>query len=224
MKASDDKTNVITKPVRVTYLFALRPYKQKAMGGNEAKLKYKVTALFPKDRYDMSPIKRAIKEAINRKFGDRPPKKLKMPINDGDDNEDENMHGFWTITASSETKPEVLDEDGIACDDEAAIYSGCYGKLYLKAFGYDNESKGVSFAFNAFYKVKDGKRLSGRMSAREAFGLDEEEEQDEDAPRKAKRPREDDDDDYMPKKRGKFDYGDEPKKRRHREEVNPDDF
>lgn len=194
-----DVTDVITASVRCTYLFAFRPFKNKD-AAEDAKPKYKVTVLFPKDDYNMSRIKKAIKAATEKKFGDRVPKKFRNPLNDGDDHDDENFHGHWYITASSETKPEIFDEEGDPCDDETVIYSGCYAKVYIKAFGYDRAgSRGVGFAFNALHKTKDGERLSGRMSGRQAFGLDK------------KRDRDDEDEDR-------------PRRRKRREEVDPDDF
>jgi len=74
-------------------------------------------------------------------------------IKNGDDKEDENMHGHWLISFSdSNRRPGVRDRQGrlIVNDrdivDEAAIdrmfYGGCYGSVLLRPWYFNGKAKG----------------------------------------------------------------------------------
>ena len=54
--------------------------------------------------------------------------------------------------------------------DESEIYSGCYGKVSLRAFAYDQKgNKGVSFGLQNVQKVRDGESLGGRVNPQDEF-------------------------------------------------------
>jgi hypothetical protein len=68
-------------------------------------------------------------------------------------------------------KPQVLRPDKEEMMEQAELYSGCYGRLWVTAFAYDNAgNKGVSFSLQGILKTKDGQPLGGSGGkATEAF-------------------------------------------------------
>lgn len=182
-----DYSVVLTGRARATYLFAFKPYKARD-AAEDAVPKYKVTLMFRKDKDDISRLRKAEKTAITKKWGDKPPKRLKKAIRDGDGDDMDDMYaGHWVITASSETKPELIDTDGDPLTSQQEVYSGIWCKCDLKCYGYDRAgSKGVTWAFNSLIKLDDGKRMDGRRTAAEALAS-EKDDDDNDLPRKKKR-------------------------------------
>jgi hypothetical protein len=95
--------------------------------------------------------------------------KLKNPLRDGDELDDEGNRlkgpefaGCYYINASSKRKPEVSIVMGgrIQKAPDEHIVSGYYGSVDLRAYGWDvSGSKGVSFGLNGVLITKRGEPL-----------------------------------------------------------------
>lgn len=150
------------------------------------KPKYFATILIDKeDDKNVQIINNAIKKATEdgikdkKKFNGEKPKKLRLPIHDGDGTREngepygDECKGKWVVNTSCQASnpPEVIaGRDGHPAR-ESEVYSGCYGlvNLNLAAYNY-NGNKGIGAYLNSVWKTKDGEPLAGKKkSAAQAF-------------------------------------------------------
>lgn len=75
------------------------------------------------------------------------------------------------MTASTKNKPQVVGIDNINCElSPADIYSGMYGRVTVRFFGYSNSgNKGIGCGLGNVLKTRDGEPLSGQASAASDF-------------------------------------------------------
>jgi hypothetical protein len=174
--AKDAGTKVITGKVRLSYANLFKPRAQEA--GQEPK--YSVCVLIPKsDKETVAKVKAAIDAAKEKgadQWGGKVPAGLKMPLRDGDTERDSPEYkGHWFVNANSKQKPGVVgterDMEGKLIPlDEADVYSGCYGRVALNFFPYNQKgNKGVGAGLQNVQKVADGEALSGRSQASDDF-------------------------------------------------------
>ena len=152
----NDAMKVLTGEVRLSYANLTTP--RAAQQGGEPK--YSVTLLIPKsDAATKADIDAAIQAAASDALakvwnGARPPM-LKVPIYDGDG-----------VRPSG-----VPFGDNINCElSPADIYSGMYGRVTVRFFGYSNSgNKGIGCGLGNVLKTRDGEPLSGQASAASDF-------------------------------------------------------
>ena len=164
-------TRVITPPFIASYAYVWEARSTQNEDGTQGEPKFSMLMLFDKSQ-DMTPIKKAIKEALEGKWGNRPPKSLRNPLRDGDaEYEDDEMYtNRWFVRASSKTKPGILDRDKEEITDPDKFYSGCIAVATINAFAYDvRGNRGISFGLNNIVKLRNGPRLDGRISADKDF-------------------------------------------------------
>lgn len=169
-----NSTQVVTGEVRLSYAYVWE--KRKNKDGTEGK--YSVCLLISKkDGETISKIKSAIKIALeegkSKKFGGVIPKVWKNPLHDGDtEKEGEEYEGKMYINASSFERIKIVDSDKNEIFDKEKVYSGCYAKVILNFYPYNNESKGVGCGLQAIMKTRDGEPLSGSHVSLDAFDDD----------------------------------------------------
>lgn len=153
------------------------------------KPKYSITMLFPKgtdlmgqtlatDSEPSRPIslKDVIRNAKLQEFGAQEnwPKNLLSPVNDGDEKaENEGYKGHWVIKATSneESRPGIVDSDGVPITEASIIYPGCYCRAYVYARVWEYMGKqGVQFILDHVQKMKDGKSFGGKKPVEQVFG------------------------------------------------------
>src|SRR6478752_1436102 len=110
-----NKTKVITDKVRFSYLHV---FEAVAMEGQTGDKKYSVSLIIPKKN---KALVKKIRDAIeiakdlgkSSKFNGKLPSNLKIPLRDGDVErpDDEAYKNCWFVTASSKTKPGLVDTD-----------------------------------------------------------------------------------------------------------------
>lgn len=167
------ENKVIFGPCRLSYTHVFNRYNP---DGDQADGKYMTNVLIPKDEKEtIAAINKAIdvakKQAIVSKWGGKEPKKLDMPLRDGDEKDDENYEGHLFVNAKSNTRPGIVDRKKVPIVDEEEIYSGVWAIVSITFFGYDkNGNRGVACGLNNIMKFKDGERLGGRASAESDFG------------------------------------------------------
>lgn len=168
-------SNIIITPIgRVSYPNLLRP-KQNSFNGD---VLYSVDLLFPKNKNQaecvLNPLRNLIEKAVKEKWP-KTPGFIQLPIKDGDGLKpkagtpyDEAYHGCWFITLKNKIKPQVVDQNVKAIQNEEDLYGGCYGRATLSIYAYDNKgNKGVSLSLNNFQKTGDGERFSGQRTLAE---------------------------------------------------------
>ena len=168
-------TKVVFGPCRLSYTHVFNKY---APDGDTSNGKYMTNVLIPKEEKEtVNAIKKAIeaakKAATVSKWGGKEPKKLDMPLRDGDtDKEDDEVYaGCYFLNAKCTTRPGICDKHKTPIVDEDEIYSGVYAYVSVTFFGYDvSGNRGVACGLNNIMKFKDGERLGGRASAESDFG------------------------------------------------------
>lgn len=177
-------TKVIFGQVRLSHTHLFSKF---APDGDPAGGKYMTNALIPRgEKETVKAIRQAIEAArkggIVSKWGGREPKKVDLPLRDGDDKEDgdEAYAGHYYVDAKCGTRPGVVDRDKSPIVDEEEMYSGVWAVLSVTFYPYDvNGNRGVACGLNNVMKYKDGERLGGRVSADADFaGLDMEDDED----------------------------------------------
>lgn len=169
-------SKVVTGKVRFSYLYVFEPRAQQ--NGGE---KYSVTILIPKSdsvTYNkiINAMTKTLEEGIGTTFGGVKPTNPKMPLYDGDGYRPsgepfgEECKGHWVITASSNDKPEIVDQNLNPILSKNELYSGCFGRVSLNFFAYNkNGNKGVGCGLMNLQKLEDGPSLTGRTTAAEDF-------------------------------------------------------
>lgn len=167
------ENKVIFGPCRLSYTHVFNRYNP---DGDQADGKYMTNVLIPKDEKEtIEAINKAIaeakKQAIVSKWGGKEPKKLDMPLRDGDEKDDENYEGHLFVNAKSNTRPGIVDRKKVPIVDEEEVYSGVWAIMSVTFFGYDkNGNKGVACGLNNIMKFKDDEHFGGRVSAESDFG------------------------------------------------------
>ncbi|MBQ4533130.1 MAG: DUF2815 family protein [Alistipes sp.] len=167
-------TKVVFGPCRLSYTHVFSKY---SPDGDAASGKYMTNVLIPKEEKEtikaiQQAIEAAKKAAVTSKWGGKEPKKLDMPLRDGDtDKEDDDVYsGHFYVNAKSNTRPGVCDKNKSPIMDEDEIYSGVWAIVSVTFFGYDvSGNRGVACGLNNIMKFKDGERLGGRASAETDF-------------------------------------------------------
>jgi hypothetical protein len=184
------RRNIFTPEGIARYANVFTPRARKDSDGNpKGEAKYSLLLVFPRD-VDLSELEEAVEAAAKEKFGKNYQKALSdgtvrgfnaNPIRNASDYIDEektkeenwpfNLPGAKMIRFASKESPGVVDENGITMENKSNFYDGCKARVSCRAFAYDNESKGVSFALVNVQRLGEGKRLSGNPSAEEEFGM-----------------------------------------------------
>lgn len=174
----NDPMKVLTGEVRLSYCNLTTP-RASQQGGEP---KFSVTLLIPKTdtttKADIdAAINAAAQEALTKTWNGARPPVLKVPIHDGDGVRQSGVpfgdecKGHWVITASTKNKPQVVGIDNISCElAPSDIYSGMYGRVTIRFFGYSNSgNKGIGCGLGNVLKTRDGELLSGQASAASDF-------------------------------------------------------
>jgi hypothetical protein len=134
-------------------------------GGN---LQYSCALLLdPTDTTQLDALKAAMNAAIQLKWKNGPPDGLTFPLHPGDAKGYQGYAGKLYINVKSKDRPVLLawrNKVPATADD---LVPGYTVVARITAFGYDNRSRGVSFALNAIWVIRRGDRLDGRPT--EAF-------------------------------------------------------
>ncbi len=179
-----NETKVIFGPCRLSYVHLFEKYAFD--GANEGK--YSANILIPKEEKKtikaiQDAIEAARKAALVSKWGGKTPKKVMLPLNDGDEREDDDVFAdHFYLNAKASTRPGVVDRQKNAIMDEEEIYSGVWAIVSVTFYGYDvSGNKGVACGLNNVMKFKDDERLGGRVSAERDFdGVDFDDDIDDD--------------------------------------------
>ena len=167
------ETKVIFGPCRLSYTHVFNRYNP---DGPVEEGKFMTNVLIPKgEKETIEALKKAIEEAkkqgIVNKWGGKEPKKLDMPLRDGDEKDDENYEGHLFVNAKSNTRPGIVDKKKVPIVDEEEVYSGVWAIVSVTFFAYDkNGNKGVACGLNNIMKFKDDEHFGGRVSAESDFG------------------------------------------------------
>lgn len=159
-------TKVMTPEFRVSYPNVFTP--KSFQEGQEAK--YSIQMIFDKGA-DLSKLKELAATAVKEKWGDKPPKKMRSPFRDGNE-EREDAHYKDTIfmNCSSKFQPGLINERKEEIIDEKDFYPGCYAIATVNAYAYEfMGNAGVAFGLQNIMKMKDGEKLGGDHSAAADF-------------------------------------------------------
>ena len=178
------ETKVVFGPCRLSYTHVFNKYTPE--GGTAEDGKYMTNVLIPKTEKEtikaiQTAIENAKKSAIVSRWGGKEPKKLDMPLHDGDvDKDDEIYEGCFYINAKSNTRPGIVDKDMNPITDEEEMYSGVWAYCSVAFFGYKvSGNAGVAAGLNNLMKFKDDEHFGGKQSADSDFSdIDSEEDDD----------------------------------------------
>ena len=176
------ETKVVFGPCRLSYTHVFNKYNP---DGNAEDGKYMTNVLIPKTEKETikaleTAIEAAKKAGIVNKWGGKEPKKLDMPLRDGDEKDDENYEDVLFVNAKSSTRPGIVDRNKVPIVDEEEVYSGVWAIVSVSFFAYDkNGNKGVACGLNNIMKFKDDEKFGGRVSAESDFAdIDAEDDED----------------------------------------------
>lgn len=165
------ETRVIFGPCRLSYVHVFEKYSPE--DGSEGK--YQTNILIPKSEKKtikvlQDAIQAAKKAAITSKWSGKEPKKLDMPLRDGDEKDDEVYEDHFYLNAKSNKRPGIVDRNREPITDEEEVYSGCWAIVSVTFYGYDvSGNRGVACALNNIMKWKDDEAFGGQVSAETDF-------------------------------------------------------
>jgi len=152
---------VITGTVRLSYAWVWEP---KSIQGGDPRYTCKLLIL-KTDQETVTRLMDAEAEAEKAgiaKFGASwASKKNSKLIKDGDLEDDVSCHGHYVINTGNKNKPYVIDRKMQPIMDTTELYSGCYARVSLDIFPFNNKIKGVTSQLNGLQKMSDGEPLGG---------------------------------------------------------------
>lgn len=166
-------TRVVFGPCRLSYAHLFHKYVSE--GETEENAKYSTSVLIPKDATEtVDAIKAAVKaaklEGVRTKWGGKEPKKLDLPLRDGDEKDGEEYGGMYYVSAKCKTRPGIVDRNRTPVTDEEEIYSGVWAVVSVTFYPYSTSgNNGVACGLNNVMKWKDDDSFGGRMSAEADF-------------------------------------------------------
>lgn len=170
--------NEIIIPCRLSYAHIWEPA---SINGSDPK--YSVCCLIDKDdTKTLGRLNALIKKTVEGGkaiWGGKIPKKLKLPLRDGDDErpEDTVYQRMMFLNANNSRMPAIIDRKCQPIMDEDEVYSGCYANVKISVYPFNkNGNQGVACSLTAIQKAKDGERLSGGTGTDGFESLDVEEE------------------------------------------------
>ncbi len=190
MAIDNAATKLVTGKVRLSYANIWEPREN-----DQGQLKYSCALLIPKtDKETLRKVKAivdALKAEAVTKYKGKLPANFKLPLHDGDEEkpDDENYAGHYYLNAYANTQPGIAKPVGRGADgktrfeeieDTTEVYSGCYARVSVNFYLYDNKSKGIGVGLNNIVKVQDGEPLAGRASVNDDFADEEFDDGDED--------------------------------------------
>lgn len=174
----NDAQKVLTGEVRLSYCNLIQP---RAPLSGQGDPKYSVTILIPKTdvatKADIdASIEAAARDAVGKLWGGVRPR-FDSIVWDGDGTRKNGLpfgsecKGHWVLTASTKQKPQVVGIDNINAElAPQDIYSGMYGRVTLRFFGYSQSgNRGVGCGLGNVLKTREGEPLSGGASAAADF-------------------------------------------------------
>lgn len=167
---------------RLSYVHLDEPWS----GNENNEKKYSVSILIPKeDKATIEAVQKAVElakaEGKTKKWGGIVPKKLQLPLRDGDEErDDEAYQGCYFFNASSSAKSPVKCFNRLKQElSPSEIYSGCWGLVSLKMFPYDaSGNKGVAAGLNQVLFWADDEKLGGGSQGNDFEDLEIDEDED----------------------------------------------
>ena len=173
---------VVFGPCRLSYTHLFSKY---SPDGDPDNGKYMTNVLIPKEEKETvkalnAAIEAAKKAGIVSKWDGKEPKKLDMPLRDGDEKDDDVYADHFYVNAKSNTRPGIVDKDLTPIVDEEEIYSGVWAYVSVTFYGYDvSGNRGIACGLNNIKKFKDDDKLGGRVSAESDFADFDDEDDDD---------------------------------------------
>lgn len=154
---------VVIGPCLLSYVHLFAKYEPKDGGDG----KYMANVLIPKSETETinalnQAIEAAKKAGIVSKWGGKLPKKLDMPLRDGNEKDDAVYEDCLFVNAKSNNRVSITDKNNVPIVDEEEVYSGMYAFVSVSFYPYDkNGNRGIACSLNGIKKYKDGERLGG---------------------------------------------------------------
>lgn len=154
---------VVTPEGLVVFEAVFQPFKRKGSRADQ-KAKYQMALAFPPGT-NLDALKEIAKECAETEWG---PKKVKekkprSPFITNYEHEALEGGGWVVIRPTSTRAPGVVDAKVQPILDPEEFHNGCWAKVSVHAFAWDDEQGGigVSFGLNNVQKTRDGEYLSG---------------------------------------------------------------
>ena len=166
------ETKVTVGPCGLSYTHLFDKYSPE---GDSANGKFMTNVLIPKgEKETVNAINKAIEKAVEigmvSKWGGKKPKKIDLPLRDGDEKEDDVYSDNFYINAKASTRPGIVDRKMCPITDEDDVYSGMWAIVSITFYAYDvNGNRGIACGLDNVMKYKDDTRLGGRSSAESDF-------------------------------------------------------
>lgn len=168
--------NIMTPEFRVSFPSVFRTAKPVQEGG---KAKYSITMLF-KPGEPLTQLKAAATKLLVEKLGPDQstwPRGIRSPFKDqGEKDYEGYVKGSLCLTATSDQRPGLVDQNAVDIIEERDFYPGCWARATLRPFYYEvkNSSggvmnRGLGFGLQNIQKLRDDSPLGGRMRASDEF-------------------------------------------------------
>lgn len=149
-------------------------------GTDAKKLKYSVVMLFNLVEIEKNPAQKALWDAMLNaakacavdKWHDKMPQGLVSPFRNGTEKEQYDGYGEGVIflTAKTERRPGIVDQNVNRIIDPEDFYAGCYAHADINPYAWSYMGKnGIGFGLQNVQKIADGERIGGGASAESSF-------------------------------------------------------
>lgn len=126
---------------------------------------------------DVEVMRKYIELAIDKKFGKKAPFIKHSPLREPNKKPSgaprdlekypeykDRYYLTFTLDASRNSRPLVLDQDKEEVFDQNDFYAGCTARVVFTPYAYDNGSTGVNLYMKVIVKTAEGERISGEST------------------------------------------------------------
>lgn len=166
----DPAKNFLTKPDGSLLTPSFRVSFPYVFSGNKDGKKG-LAMIFEKD-IDFTFLEQAIQEAITKKWNNKPPKNLMLPILDGDNSDREEYQDKMYVNGKiGKYGCGVVDAQRQPLTDAEEFYPGCHARAVITcyAWGPYMGKHGISVNVRSLQKLRDDEPLVTRVSAENDF-------------------------------------------------------
>lgn len=159
---------------RLSYVHLDAPW----AGNENNEKKYSVSCIIPKeDKATIDAINKAVEmakaEGKSKKWGGLVPKKLQLPLRDGDEERDDDAYQDAYFFNASSKQPVKCFNRLKQEIEPTEIYSGAWGLVSVKMFPYDaSGNKGIAAGLNQVLFWADDEKLGGSNQGNDFEDLD----------------------------------------------------
>jgi len=165
-----EKVKLVTPKVRASFCHLVEPRAPAEGADPQYSMALMLSKTDPEAKKFLISLKQKMNDIAKAKFG-TVPKKLKLPVKDGDAEDRPEWEGFWIVNASNRSRPGIVDFTLTEVVDPDLLYSGAVYRASVSPWAWSHAvgGKGISLNLDNVMWCEHGDRFDSRTKAEDDF-------------------------------------------------------